>query len=261
MASDFPASIDAFPDPLANSPLDAPSHSGLHQDVNDAVEKIEVKLGVGVSPASGSVAGQVLKSSGSGNTVWSDINAGNIKTEGAPAGAVLVSDGVGSGLFSNTMGLQLVSTTTIGTGVFAVPVNNCFSATFDSYKILIQINHSNASNQVVMQLNNNVGANYFITGVFFSWGSTTVSGYAPFAESAWRISANDLAGTPTSLLINLMNPFLMRRKHGASSSLSANGTSTFNIMNNSTASNTGFTISKAGATMTGGTIRVYGYRN
>jgi hypothetical protein len=157
-------------------------------------------------------------------------------------------------------GLVYVNTVTIGAGVTSVPVPNVFSAEYDQYKIFIQINDSNLGNQVVMQLNNSLGTNYFITGSFYSWGSTTVNGYAPFSETSWRISANDFAGTPTSVIVDLMNPFLSTRTHGASSSLAGNGTSTFNIMNNSTASNTGFTITKSGNTMTGGAITVYGYR-
>jgi hypothetical protein len=46
MASGFPASIDNFTDPLSNSPLNSPSHSALHTDVNDAVEKLETYMGL-----------------------------------------------------------------------------------------------------------------------------------------------------------------------------------------------------------------------
>ena len=41
MASTFPGAIDSFTDPLSGSALNSPSHSALHSDVNDAVEKIE----------------------------------------------------------------------------------------------------------------------------------------------------------------------------------------------------------------------------
>jgi phage gp37-like protein len=41
MASVYPGAVDAFSDPLSNSPLSSPSHSQLHTDVNDALEKIE----------------------------------------------------------------------------------------------------------------------------------------------------------------------------------------------------------------------------
>jgi hypothetical protein len=41
MASSFPGAIDSFTDPLSGSPLNSPSHSAQHADLNDAVEKIE----------------------------------------------------------------------------------------------------------------------------------------------------------------------------------------------------------------------------
>lgn len=41
MASSFPGAIDSFTDPLSNSPLNSPSHSVQHADLNDAAEKIE----------------------------------------------------------------------------------------------------------------------------------------------------------------------------------------------------------------------------
>jgi hypothetical protein len=41
MASGFPNAIDDFTDPLSTSPLNSPSHSALHADVNDAITKIE----------------------------------------------------------------------------------------------------------------------------------------------------------------------------------------------------------------------------
>lgn len=46
MASSFPGAIDNFTDPLSNSPLNSPSHSGQHSDLNDAVEKIETYMGL-----------------------------------------------------------------------------------------------------------------------------------------------------------------------------------------------------------------------
>ena len=54
MASGFPGSIDNFTNPLSNSALSSPSHSGQHSDVNDAVNKIETYMGlVKVIPTSG----------------------------------------------------------------------------------------------------------------------------------------------------------------------------------------------------------------
>lgn len=71
MASNYPTSIDSFTDPLTNSPLNNPSHAGQHQDLNDAVEKLETKLGIGSSPASAASNKAVLVANGSGSTSWS----------------------------------------------------------------------------------------------------------------------------------------------------------------------------------------------
>ena len=46
MASTFPTSIDSFTDPLSTSPLNSPSHSAQHTDLNDAVEKVETYMGL-----------------------------------------------------------------------------------------------------------------------------------------------------------------------------------------------------------------------
>ena len=54
MASSFPGSIDSFTNPLSNSALNSPSHAGQHQDLNDAVNKVETYMGlVIVIPTSG----------------------------------------------------------------------------------------------------------------------------------------------------------------------------------------------------------------
>ncbi len=73
MASNFPTSLDSFTDPTSGSSLASPSHSGQHADLNDAVEKIEAKLGIGSSPASSASANAVLIANGSGSTSWSGL--------------------------------------------------------------------------------------------------------------------------------------------------------------------------------------------
>jgi hypothetical protein len=62
MASSFPGAIDSFTDPLSGSPLNSPSHSAQHADLNDAVEKIEtyaLNLPRGVVGKTSRVAGNL----------------------------------------------------------------------------------------------------------------------------------------------------------------------------------------------------------
>lgn len=46
MSSNFPTSIDTFTDPTATGKLNSPSHSQQHINNNDAIEKLEAKVGV-----------------------------------------------------------------------------------------------------------------------------------------------------------------------------------------------------------------------
>jgi hypothetical protein len=52
--SNFPTSIDSLTDPTATSKLNSPSHSQQHINVNDAIEKIEAKVGVNNSAVTSS---------------------------------------------------------------------------------------------------------------------------------------------------------------------------------------------------------------
>lgn len=74
MASTYPGSLDALSNPTSSSLLNSPSHSLQHSDVNDAVEAIEAKLGVGTATASTAVSGQVLMK-GATDTTWSTITS------------------------------------------------------------------------------------------------------------------------------------------------------------------------------------------
>lgn len=46
MASNFPTSLDSLTDGVANNPLATGSHTDIHNTANDAIEKIEAKVGI-----------------------------------------------------------------------------------------------------------------------------------------------------------------------------------------------------------------------
>jgi len=46
MAINYPVSLDTFSDPTPTSEMSSPSHSGLHTDINSAVEALEAKVGI-----------------------------------------------------------------------------------------------------------------------------------------------------------------------------------------------------------------------
>ena len=55
VATSFPNSKDNFENPNPNDPLSNPSHSEQHQNVNDAIEAIQTKIGVDGSNDSNSI--------------------------------------------------------------------------------------------------------------------------------------------------------------------------------------------------------------
>lgn len=72
----YPTSLDSFTNPTTNDFLDSPNHVQQHSDVNDAVEALEAKLGIGSStPASG----KLLRGDGAGSSAWDkDAPTGDI---------------------------------------------------------------------------------------------------------------------------------------------------------------------------------------
>ena len=72
MPSSFPTSFDALTNPVADSPLASVTvpHASQHTNINDIIEAIEAKLGLG---AGGAVANTVLRGTGPGNTGFGKV--------------------------------------------------------------------------------------------------------------------------------------------------------------------------------------------
>ena len=161
-----------------------------------------------------------------------------------------------------TPGIVLVSATTIGSGVASVTVSSAFSATYDNY--YITVSGGVASTQVSMGLT--LGATttgYYWAGYQPSYTSTAYDGSAGANEANFglnvRGSVNSLNGQ-----IWLYEPFAAKNTHF--SSIASRSTTTADVFNASgyladTTSYTAFTLTPNSGTITGGTIRVYGYAN
>ena len=160
-------------------------------------------------------------------------------------------------------GLVLISSTTIGSAVSSVVVNNVFSSAYDNYLITL----SGGVGSTTTGLNLTLGATatgYYRGGNFTSYTGTTVSGINSSNAASW-LSAS--LGTTTSLdgRIELYDPFLTKNTKIRASYVSTvtNGESyVFGGFLNDSTSYTAFTLTTntVGATLTGGTIKVYGYK-
>lgn len=174
---------------------------------------------------------------------------------------VLVYEGAAWVMIADTdspPGLELVKTQTVGTTVASVTVSDCFSSTYDNYKITVNGCLGSVDSNLLCQLSGITGTVYNQLGHYQQWGTAAPFDYA--ALSTVFIAGNTNSN-PSSMDVEIKNPFLSVRKFGIVVSQNANNQYTFPFYINSTTSATGFTLTPGSGTMTGGTIRVYGYRN
>jgi hypothetical protein len=136
-------------------------------------------------------------------------------------------------------------------------VTNCFSATYDAYKI-IYVNGTGTTGT----------ANQFnLIGATSGWYGNLIYGPATGGVSGAGVNngaymnwAGGCASGTYNVSIEVLSPFLAQRTFASApfSDASNFGTSTHYL--NNTTSYTGFTLTPGAGTFTGGTITVYGYR-
>lgn len=161
----------------------------------------------------------------------------------------------------NAVGLWLIKTQTIGAGVPNVTVTDAFSADYDAYKITVTGGVASAGGGLELQLGSTTTGYYLaVMGVTYSTVAATVG--ADNNAARWT-SVGSINTSSLSMNIELTNPFLTENTFifGQGLTGSATGRMICGVLSNTT-SYTGFTLFASGVlTMTGGTIRVYGYRN
>lgn len=157
-------------------------------------------------------------------------------------------------------GLTLIKTQTIGSAVSTVTVTNAFSATYDNYKIVVSGGTGSANTYLKMTLGATT-TGYYWAYLFRTYAGT--SGGDQLANGAFW-----LAGTvqTNGLKINMeiQNPFastVTGFQNVYDTPATGGDFDTGGGYLNNTTSYTDFTLAPNTGTITGGTIRVYGYQN
>lgn len=162
--------------------------------------------------------------------------------------------------YLNNGGLVYVTQQTIGTAVTSVTVSNCFSSTYDNYRIIITGGTASANASCAFQLNASTGSTYQMYGYYNDFGTAALIAYSPAAATNWT-DAIRVSTVAYQATIELNGPNLARATLGWTQTHSTTTVYNFALRDTSTAQSTGFTITpQGGTTITGGTIRVYGYR-
>ena len=159
------------------------------------------------------------------------------------------------------VGLVPILTQTIGTAVSSIVVNNAFSAAYDNYKIILNGGSASASNIYLKMTLGSTTTGYYFAELYRTYAGST--GADQLANGAFFVAGS---ARPNGLSINseIFNPFLSARTsfNQINATMTTDGFMSVQagFLDNAT-SYTGFTITPNTGTVTGGTIRVYGYKN
>jgi hypothetical protein len=160
----------------------------------------------------------------------------------------------------DSIGLWLVKSQAVGTGVSSVTVTGAFSADYDNYLITLAGGSASADGDFQMTLGS-TSAGYYLV---LPYGNYTGGSAVAFTNngSSWQFAGSSRT-TLLTVNVNVLSPFLSNETAiqgiytGATPSGVAGALGGFL---NDTSSYTSFTLTPSTGTITGGTIRVYGYR-
>lgn len=161
-----------------------------------------------------------------------------------------------------TAGLTLISSTTIGSAVSTITVSNVFSSTYDNYHVIMSGGVADATRNITLQMGT-TATGYYGFYIYGAYNASTVTGENASNATKWDYVGR---GTTNSLSANftLIGPNLAKNTYINFASATSATTAQAFIGNGylaDTTQYTGMTFTVASGTATGGTIKVYGYRN
>jgi hypothetical protein len=159
----------------------------------------------------------------------------------------------------NQAGLWLVKSQTVGTGVASVAVTGAFSADYDNYRI-VWSGGTSSTNDSAYQIQFANTAHHYAVIRYDSYLGAATSVLPTNAQTAAYFGISGQAKQDT-MVLDVMNPYqaIFTKWTGLCTGNAYYGTGGGVYAQNT--SITSFTIIAPFGTMTGGTIRVYGYRN
>jgi hypothetical protein len=160
----------------------------------------------------------------------------------------------------NQLGCFLVKTQAVGTGVSSVTVNNAFSADYDNYLVTWSGGTGSTGQLLQFRLDGSTTGYNNVLMYGSSYATPTPTGGSTNNGNAWGFAG--WSDTNFGYLdIRLFGPFLSRFTGMANSYMGSTNAGVGSGTHQVAASYTGFILFPNAGTLTGGTIRVYGFRN
>ena len=190
----------------------------------------------------------------------STVQAANFRHPSSPTtNLVLKSDGNVSGA-----GLDLIVKQSFS-AVSSVSVNNCFTSTYDAYKVLVDISAITTSSQDVNMRLRGSGTDVSTTTYNYQrlYGNSTTAAAARTSASTFFQGVAVITGERTFVEWDIIYPAIATPTKYIVRAISGNAATTLDNLGGANTNATaydGFTIYPASNAITG-TLRVYGYRN
>jgi hypothetical protein len=155
-------------------------------------------------------------------------------------------------------GLVYITSTTVGTGVTSVTVNNVFSSTYDNYKVLVTGGTSSTGANLALTLGA-TATGYYSSIVYTLFATSVVGGIG--SNNAASFPYAGIARTNWSHMdLDILNPYTAQRTTIGGPFINIDATGSVGGFLDNTTSYTAFTLTANSGTLTGQTITVYGYR-
>ena len=161
----------------------------------------------------------------------------------------------------NAVGLWLVKTQTVGSAVSTVTVSGAFSSTYDNYLVTLSGGTISADADINIKLGAS-GTGYYAFLNYGDYTSSTPLGAARNNQPQFNWVGGGAAGQAAHVHVQLFGPnkaAYTKLLNGTYQS--GGGYGTVQGEHRVATGYTDFTLTTGAGTLTGGTIRVYGYRN
>lgn len=155
-------------------------------------------------------------------------------------------------------GLTLIKTETIGTTVASVTVTDAFSATYNSYKIIVDGGVGSTTALLGFKLGA-TATGYYEAAIRANYSTGNVDSGSGANQTSFSRAGN-VNTNYINFSLDVINPFTAKYTlaNGMWISLTQGGQFTGYLAD--TTSYTAFTLTPASGTLTGGNIKVYGYK-
>ncbi|CAB4142209.1 hypothetical protein UFOVP445_10 [uncultured Caudovirales phage] len=160
----------------------------------------------------------------------------------------------------NAVGLWLVKSQTIGTGVSSVTVTGAFSADYDNYRIEFANSDATTNGNFMYLALGSANTQYYGSIYFDNFNGASTGATRRNNAGFTEVGVSGLDNN-TSFAMDIHSPNLATTTTFHGTYFGGGWSGWFGGQQLSNTQFTAFTISIQAGTFTGGTIRVYGYRN